>query len=151
MKKTVLTTVFFVITMITTQAQTYTEYADLVKSVIKIEVKSYVYDALGLTTEEADAFDPLFNDYLKKAGDVAMKKIKLYDEYFVNYNTMTNEQLDVLNKQAFKTDLMKSKVDKKFYKRFKKRLGINRATTFFFLKKNIDNLIEQTRLKLISQ
>lgn len=130
-------------------AQTNKEYFDLVKKTAKIEVKEYIYSGLNLNNKELVAFDSVFDEYLKQEGKVMLSKIALFDAYVNNVSAYSDEQINNLNKNVLKYDLQRSKLNKKYYAKFVKAIGLEKATSFFFLKKYLDNRVEAAKLEYL--
>lgn len=147
--KNILTTIML-LTAFTINAQTNKEYFDLVKKTAKIEAKEYVYSGLDLNQTELIAFDPVFNQYLEKEGKIMLSKMALFEAYANNSSSYSDEQINDLNKNVLKYDLQRSKLNKKYYAKFVKAIGVEKASTFFFLKKYMDNKVERAKLEFLA-
>ena len=143
-------TIIVMFAAITFNAQTDKEYFDLIKKTAKVEAKQYVYTGLNLNNAELIAFDSVFDQYLKEEGRIMLSKIALFDAYANNASTYSDEQINNLNKNVFKYDLQRSKLNKKYYPKFVKAIGVDKATTFFFLKKYLDNQVEMAKLEFLA-
>lgn len=142
-------TIIVMLAAMTINAQTNKEYFDLIKNTAKIEAKEYVYSGLNLNNTELVAFDPVFNQYLKEEGKIMLAKVALFDAYANNSSVYNDEQIHDLNKNVLKYDLQRSKLNKKYYPKFVKAIGVEKATTFFFLKKLLDNRVEASKLEFL--
>lgn len=142
-------TIIVMFAAMTINAQTNKEYFDLIKKTAKIEAKEYVYSGLNLNNTELVAFDPVFNQYLKEEGKIMLAKVALFDAYANNSSVYNDEQIHDLNKNVLKYDLQRSKLNKKYYPKFVKAIGVEKATTFFFLKKLLDNRVEASKLEFL--
>ncbi|WP_417443985.1 hypothetical protein [Joostella sp.] len=149
MKKLVLVTALL-LSVVTLQAQDKEDYLNLIKSNLNLEVKSFIYEELQLTSAEREAFSPVFNKYLDESGEVSVKKTELFENYATNIASYTPDQINDLNKELIKTDLQKVKTDKKYYNKFVKAIGVKKATNFFFLKKYLDNVVEGAKLDFLA-
>jgi hypothetical protein len=87
---------------------------------------------------------------LKEEGRIMLSKIALFDAYANNASTYSDEQINNLNKNVFKYDLQRSKLNKKYYPKFVKAIGVDKTTTFFFLKKYLDNQVEMAKLEFLA-
>ncbi|MEX0273015.1 MAG: hypothetical protein AB3N16_01405 [Flavobacteriaceae bacterium] len=132
------------------QAQTQQEYMDLVKSAAKIEVKSFVYDGLQLSEAEMQTFDPIFEDYLKKSGQIAVRKWQNFAQYLQLGEQPSLERLNDLNTDVFRTDLARLKLNKRFYNKMKKAIGVQKTTLFFFLQRYVHNRVEGEKLNALA-
>lgn len=135
----------------TANAQSDKEYFDLVKQAAKIEAKEFIYTGLNLGEQEIKLFDPVFNSYFKEESKVAVAKMILFEQYANNLPTYSEEQINSLNKEVLNYDLKRSKINQKYYKKFVKAIGVKKATTFFFLKKYLDNLAEGAKLEFLAR
>ncbi|MDG3581901.1 MULTISPECIES: hypothetical protein [Galbibacter] len=139
------------LSFITVNAQDDQDYADLLKSTAKVEVKSFIYDELELTETEENAFNPVFDKYLEESGKISVEKAALFDSYADNMDNYSSDQINTLNKDVLKTDLQKVKTDKKYYNKFVKAIGVEKTTQFFFLKKYLDNIVEGAKLDFLAE
>lgn len=130
-------------------AQVEQDYANLVKDAIKLEAKNHIYSSLQLTPEETKAFDPLFDQYLKAQGKVAEIKWQNFDKYLSAREQYSTEKLDNLNQSIWKANSEQVKLNKKYYKKFKKAIGVEKATYFFFVKRYLDNAVEYRKLEFL--
>lgn len=147
--KKALWVVAFALTSSFTFAQTEKEYTDLVKDALKIEIKEHVYKELNLSSAEQQAFDPIFNDYLKDQGKITKLKWSNFDGYLKLRDQYSAEKLDELNSTIWKANAEQVKLNKKYYKKFKKAIGVEKATYFFFMKRYLDNAVEYKKFELL--
>ncbi len=130
-------------------AQSEQDYANLVKDAIKLEVKTHIYSQLNLSQSEEKAFDPLFEQYLKDQGKVTKIKWQNFDKYLSARDQYSAEKLDDLNQSIWKANSEQVKLNKKYYKKFKKAIGVEKATYFFFMKRYLDNAVEYRKLEFL--
>lgn len=130
-------------------AQSEQDYANLVKDAIKLEVKTHIYSQLNLSQSEEKAFDPLFEQYLKDQGKVTKIKWQNFDKYLSARDQYSTEKLDELNQSIWKANSEQVKLNKKYYKKFKKAIGVEKATYFFFMKRYLDNAVEYRKLEFL--
>lgn len=141
--------VAFALTSSFSFAQTQQDYVNLVKDALKLEVKAHIYKELNLSAAEQQAFDPIFNDYLKAQGKVAQQKWGNIDSYLSLRDQYSVEKLDELNATIWKANSEQVKLNKKYYKKFKKAIGVEKATYFFFMKRYLDNAVEYKKFELL--
>lgn len=132
-------------------AQSEQEYINVVKDALKIELKEHIYGQLNLSPTEEKAFDPLFNQYLKEQGKVSVQKWENFDGYLTLKDQYSVEKLDELNAGIWKANSQQVKLNKKYYKKFKKAIGVEKTTYFFFMKRYLDNAVEHRKLELIAR
>ncbi len=79
------------------QAQANAEFADLndtfemIRSVVALERKAVVADALELTGEESAPFWAIYNNYSADIQAVRGRTVKLITDYAAGYRSMTDE------------------------------------------------------------
>lgn len=130
-------------------AQSEQEYINVIKDALKVELKEHIYGQLNLSPTEEKAFYPLFNQYLKDQGKVTQLKWSNFDGYLNLKDQYSPEKLDELNATIWKANSEQVKLNKKYYKKFKKAIGVEKATYFFFMKRYLDNAVEYRKLELL--
>lgn len=121
------------------------EYAadiEAARSIMATERKILIMREMALTAEEAEAFWPLYDEYVAARRPLGDQRVKLITDYAANYQTMTDEVAKGLLKDAleYETDVLKLK--KKYIKRFQKVLPDIKVVRYFQLENKLDAIID---------
>jgi hypothetical protein len=139
MKKLLFVMVFV---LATTVGYAQDAYIELLRSDVKTKKVAIITEAMQFTNEEAKAFWPVYREYefeLTKIGDGRLELIK---DYAQNYETMTDEKAKELVDRALKLEGKRTKLKKKYFKKFDKVLSSKTAAKFFQLENQINLLID---------
>ena len=122
-------------------AQTENDYLEMSCEVIKMEKKAAIAEVMQLTEDESVPFWTLYNEYQGKLYLVQNKRIAIIKDFSKNYENLTDEKADELwiNSQAFVTEILK--LEKQYYKKFKKILPAGKAARFFHAENKIETMI----------
>jgi len=139
MRKIMLTVVFVLVTAVGYAQEAYIE---LLRSDIKTKKVAIITEVMQFIDEEARAFWPVYREYdleLSKIGDA---RIELIKDYARNYETMTDEKAKELIQRALKLQERRTKLKKKYFKKFDKVLPSKPVAKFFQLENQINLLID---------
>ncbi|NIO05463.1 MAG: hypothetical protein GTN74_12870 [Proteobacteria bacterium] len=139
MKRLLLVIVFV---LATTVAYAQDAYIELLRSDVKTKKVAIITQAMRFTEEEASAFWPLYREYeldLTKIGD---ERIALIKDYAQNYQAMTDEKAKKLAEKSFKLEGKRTKLKKKYFKKFDKVLPSRTVAKFFQLENQINLLVD---------
>jgi len=131
-----------VFVLATTVGYAQDAYIELLRSDVKTKKVAIITEAMQFTNEEAKAFWPVYREYefeLTKIGDGRLELIK---DYAQNYETMTDEKAKELVDRALKLEGKRTKLKKKYFKKFDKVLSSKTAAKFFQLENQINLLID---------
>ncbi len=140
MKKT-LTVLLMMIVSLGVYAQSENDYVEIMRSVLKSEKKAVVADAMQLTDAESGPFWELYKEYNDKLSIAQNKRIKAIKQYAENFETITDEQADEIWSLVLQYKQESTKLQKTYYKKFKKILPVAKAVRYFQLENKIDALI----------
>jgi len=123
-------------------AQSENDYLELARDVLKTEKKAAIAEVMQLTDTESTPFWELYNEYQGKLYLVANKRIALIKDFSENYETLSDEKADVLwiNAMAYSQEVLK--LEKQYYKKFKKILPAGKAARFFQAENKIETMID---------
>jgi hypothetical protein len=123
-------------------AQSANDYLELARDVLKTEKKAAIAEVMQLTDVESTPFWVLYNEYQGKLYLVANKRIALIKDFSENYETLTDEKADLLwvNAMAYNQEVLK--LEKQYYKKFKKILPAGKAARFFQAENKIETMID---------
>lgn len=103
---------------------------ELFKTAFKVEKKALLMDFLTLGEAESKTFWPTYDAYQLELSKTSSKRVALITEYAEEYENMSNEQADALVAKSFKIRAEREKLQKSYYKKFKKNHGAKRAAQF---------------------
>jgi len=140
MKKTIIT-LFLCVISISLFAQTENDYIEVVRSVLKTEKKAVIAEVMGLTEAESGPFWELYNEYDYELSIVQNIRINAIKEYAEEYGILTDEKADVLWKQVMDFKTASLKLEKTYYKKFKKILPAAKAAKYFQAENKIEAMV----------
>ena len=123
-------------------AQSENDYLELSREVIKMEKKAAIAEVMQLTEAESVPFWTLYNEYQGKLYLVQNKRIALVKDFAKNYENLTDEKADELwnSSLAYAQEIIK--LEKTYYKKFKKIIPAGRAARFFQAENKIETMID---------
>ena len=123
-------------------AQTGNDYLEMARDVLKTEKKAAIAEVMQLTEAESAPFWELYNEYQGKLYLVANKRIAIIKDYADNYETLTDEKADELWLAAMAYAQEVLKLEKQYYKKFKKILPAGKAARLFQAENKIETMID---------
>ena len=132
-----------VITLLSIQsyAQTETDYLEISRDVLKIEKKAAIADIMKLTDDKSVKFWELYNEYESKNYTIQNKRIAIIIDFADNYENLSPKKADELLLKAFDFQAEVLKLNKTYYKKFKKIIPVGEAAKLFQALSKIDNLV----------
>lgn len=143
MKKSIFSLVVFsFFATLISNAQSGSDYLELTRDVIKVEKKAAITEVMQLTEKESAPFWALYNEYQGKLYLVQNKRIAIIKDYAENYESLTDEKADELwmASLAYSQELLK--LEKTYYKKFKKILPAGKAARLFQAENKMETLID---------
>ena len=140
--KTLFSFIAIVVISVSAYAQTENDYLEIAREVLKTEKKAVIAELMQLSEEESQPFWNLYNEYQGKLYLVQNKRIDIIRDYAEHYETLTDEKADELytKSMAFQQEIMK--LEKQYYKKFKKILPAGKAARFFQAENKIETMID---------
>ena len=141
-------------------AQVNPQFADvsdeieMVRSLVRIERKAAVEQAMQLAPAESQAFWTLYNEYEAERTVINDRTVKVITDYAAAYPDVGDERAEALLAEAFDVDGDQLSLKKKYAKRFKKVLSPARVARFFQIERKLDavqNLSIAEQIPLIDQ
>jgi vacuolar-type H+-ATPase subunit D/Vma8 len=123
-------------------AQSGNDYLELARDVLKTEKKAVIAEVMQLTETESTPFWELYNEYQGKLYLVQNKRIALIKDFADNFENLSDEKADQLwiSAMAFGQEVLK--LEKQYYKKFKKILPAGKAARFFQAENKIETMID---------
>jgi hypothetical protein len=139
MKKLLLIIVFVLATSIGYSQEAYIE---LLRSDVKTKKVAIITEVIQFTNEEANAFWPIYREYDLELAKIGDARIALIKDYAQHYETMTDEKAKELVQRALKLEGKRTKLKRKYFRRFDKALSSKTVAKFFQLENQINLLID---------
>ncbi|MCP4256776.1 MAG: hypothetical protein GY774_04515 [Planctomycetes bacterium] len=95
----------------------------------------------SLTTQEAEAFWPLYDNYVNERRVLGDLRIKVITDYAANYENMTNELTHQLGDESLKYETKSLKLKKSYLKKFSRILPDIKVIRYFQLESKLDAII----------
>ena len=112
------------------------------KNLFNSEKKTVLVEFLDLDATKAMAFNEIYDDYLVEQKTIANSRIALVEQYVDEYETLTDDQADALVSETFTVRAKSDKLQKKYYKKFKKALGAKSASKFVQFERYVQTTID---------
>jgi hypothetical protein len=97
---------------------------------------------MQFTNEEANAFWPVYREYEFEFAKIGDARIALIKDYARNYETMTDEKAKELIQKALKLEGRRTKLKRKYFRKFDRVLPSKTVAKFFQLENQINLLID---------
>lgn len=131
-----------------------TDEIEMVRSLVRIERKAAVEQAMQLAPGESQAFWALYNEYEAERTLVNDRTVKVITDYAAAYPEVGDERAEALLDEAFDVDADMLSLKKKYARRFAKVLAPARVARFFQIERKLDavqNLSIAEQIPLIDQ
>ena len=122
-------------------AQTMDDYLEVAREVLSTEKKVAIADNMELSEAESGPFWELYNEYNAELFKVHTERVNIIKAFAANYESMTDEKADALWNASLDYQTKLLKLNKAYYKKFKKILPAGRAALYFQLENKIAALI----------
>lgn len=138
----------------TTNEMSDSEFERLIFNSFKINLRTFAYDNLQLTSEQIEDIDPHFMAYMKQKSELINRRQDLVDE-FAEEMAEENSQKSENNETAefiesyWEFDIASLELKKDFYDRFEDIIGYEKATKFFVLEEDL--LQRMNRMMLVER
>jgi hypothetical protein len=141
-------------------AQVNPQFADvsdeieMVRSIVRIERKAAVEQAMQLAPAESQAFWTIYNEYEAERTVINDRTVKVITDYAAAYPEVGDERAQALLDEAFDVDGDMLSLKKKYVRRFAKVMSPARVTRFFQIERKLDavqNLSIAEQIPLVDQ
>jgi hypothetical protein len=125
-------------------AQVNPQFADvsdeieMVRSIVRIERKAAVEQAMQLAPAESQAFWAIYNEYEAERTLINDRTVKVITDYAAAYPDVGDERAEVLLDEAFDVDADHLGLKKKYARRFAKVMSPARVARFFQIERKLD-------------
>lgn len=118
------------------------QYVELLRQDLRAEKVAIVTAAMDLTSEQGDAFWPVYREYDNEIAKIWDERIALIKSYAEQYMSMDDATADQLAMQAIKLSERRMKLRSEYYKKMKKSVGAVVAGRFWQVDGVIQNLVD---------
>jgi hypothetical protein len=112
------------------------------RTIMSTERKILIMREMNFTPQEAEAFWPLYDEYVLARRPVGDMRVKVITDYAATYQTMTNEKARKLADESMDYETKKLKLKKKYIKKFRKVLSDIKVVRYFQLESKLDAIID---------
>jgi hypothetical protein len=125
-------------------AQVNAQFADvsdeieMVRSLVRIERKAAIEQAMQLAPAESQSFWALYNEYEAEKTKVNDRAVKVVTDYAAAYPEVGDERAQALLAESFAADSDLLSLKKKYARRFAKVLAPARVARFFQIERKLD-------------
>ncbi len=116
-------------------------YVELLKSDVRTQKVAVITEAMQFTNEESSAFWPVHREYELELSGITDDRIELIRDYVQNYDNLTDKKARELANKMFALEKRRTKLKKKYFKRFEKALSATIAAKFIQVENQISLLI----------
>lgn len=141
MKRLVLFVAAIALTIISF-AQDQSAEMDMIRQMFGKEWKGLTGEALSLSTDEADKFWPIWDQYREDRKSISNERMRLIKDYGDNYSNITNDKAKELALGSLKNEASLNKLKSKYFKKMSKAVSPLRAAQFLQLENYIDSQIK---------
>ncbi len=117
-------------------------YIQLLRSDARTEKAAVITEAMQFTDEESSAFWPVYREYELELSKIIDDRIELIKDYSQVYDRLTDEKARELARKVFAIEKRRTKLKKKYFKRFSKALSPTIAAKFIQVENQINLLID---------
>jgi hypothetical protein len=124
------------------KAQSDADLWELVKTDLKIEYKNIIIQNMQFSDAEAEAFWPVFNEYMMTKNANMDKNLEILKDYADNYDNLSDDKIEELLKSTFNQKTERLKNRKAYYKSLKKVLTVRKAAKLVQIDSQINTLFD---------
>lgn len=103
--------------------------------------KALIERYMQFSDAESAAFWPVYDAYMEKRQALGNDRIKIIGDYARNYANLTDDKAAQLTQTLLTNDLKLTKLEKKYYNKFKKVLSPLRASQFMQMERYLHTSI----------
>ncbi|MRR21374.1 hypothetical protein EG830_00120 [bacterium] len=130
-------------------AQSNKEEIDLMQSIFGMEKKAMVSEFVTVDPAQADAFWAIYDEYEVARKELAVTRIKLFDQYVSNYDNLTAEAADKWTAEVISLSKATDKLIITYYKKIKKATNPVVALQFYQIEGYILSAIRVSVLEVL--
>lgn len=141
-KRNIATTSFMMMVMVFASfAQTNASEIEILQETFGLEKKVAVANFMDLG-DSADSFWALYDEYEAERKKLGNERIKVIIEYANNYPDISDEKVLELFKQTTSVKKSFDKLQKTYFNRMRKEIGVSKAAQFWQLESYFSSMIQ---------
>jgi hypothetical protein len=122
-------------------AQSQEDYVELLRTDLNAQMTAIMTEAMQLTSEQGEAFWPLWREYRNEVAKLGDREIALLKDYAEHYEQMDDEKASKLAEEALDIDRKQLDLRKKYWKKVRGELGGVIAARFMQVDNQLSNLV----------
>jgi len=127
---------------LTVYAQDFNNYLEVSREVLKTEKKALIAEVMQFSSEESQAFWPLYNEYEQRKYEVNTRYFNLIQQFAENYENMSDEvAVDIINRFSG-IEMELAKLKSTYAKKFQKILTPQKTIRYLQAENKIKALID---------
>ncbi|MEM1326816.1 MAG: hypothetical protein AAGI23_12720 [Bacteroidota bacterium] len=124
------------------------DFERYMSSLLKMEYRNATINALGLTNEEVEEFDPIFKDYVEKKQDMMRKKMRMFKDFQEEMDEDDSPENIEEDKADFIEDYLEFTADeiemrKRYFDRLEDKISVEKALQFITMEEMAENRIQR--------
>lgn len=152
MKKLLTVTLLLLFTLTITFAQVLTSNADVtiedyerfIDKKLEMNFRLNAMDAINLTSEEINAFNPVFDNYITAKDRLSEKKFKILEEYVDEMQGESDaddraEETSDLIEDYWEAEIAEMELKKDYYDILEDKIPFQKAVDFFLYEETVEN------------
>lgn len=144
MRKLILSLAIGLLTINISSAQNTNQEIGLIGSILKSEIKVFFAQNIELKTSQNELFWQIYDQYEEEVKPISVQRFKLLEQVIERGGELTKEELDKKIIALNKSNNKRMKVRFKYYKIYKKKLGVKVASQFYQIDSYINTHIAAT-------
>ena len=125
-----------------THAQTAETYLEMLRSDVRSQKVAIITDVMQFDDAQSAAFWPVYREYQVELSRLGDQRLALIKDYAKHYDSMTDEIAKELVQRAFKIEESRTKLKKKYYKKFEKAVSSIDAARLMQLERQLNLLVD---------
>ena len=127
---------------ITVNAQDFNDYLEVSREVLKTEKKALIAELMQFSSEESQAFWPVYNEYEDKKYTVNTRYFNLVQKFADNFESMTGDVATEVINESLSIEQELIKLEKSYAKKFMKILPPRRVLKYLQAENKIKAMID---------
>jgi len=115
---------------------------EIVRSMAETERKAIVAGNMSFTSEEAEKFWAVYNEYREEARKVGDKRVKVIRDLAKEFETLDDERAEQLLREVLDFQADRVKLRKSYVKKFNKVIAPKKTVRFFQIDSKLDAIID---------
>ncbi len=141
MKKLLLVIIVLLLANTVSYGKGVDAYIQLLRSDARTQKAVVITEAMQFTDEESTAFWPVYREYELELSKIIDDRIELIKDYVQNYDNLIDEKAKELARKVFALEKRRTKLKKKYFKKFEKALSATIAAKFMLQVEEQINLL----------